>query len=267
MKKLKENVHAIQVGCQLCDGHHLDKECPHNKDAKSVEEASLKNLETQIEQLTKEVHAKTATKLPTSSVGQCKAVYDDGPINNASSNETNEIHGVSFIDVQEDDDLPSEDLGASVNIMPKSMFEHLKLANIKETNMLVEMADMTKKPSKHPLLCFVWWCRWGGCGGFRRVRESGVEGWIDRVTRSIFGFARKSRRKSFPAVVAGGGWWPAATGTEEEQAKNFHWGLRKSTLNHLMCTSFTDVAQVSSSPMVPLRATPTRSALRVDADT
>ncbi|GKC11339.1 hypothetical protein Tco_1008121, partial [Tanacetum coccineum] len=74
MKKLMENVHAIQVGCQLCVGPHLDKECPHNKDAKSVEEA----------------------------------VYDDAPINNTSSNETNEIHGVSFIDVLEDDNLPSE---------------------------------------------------------------------------------------------------------------------------------------------------------------
>ncbi|GKA34842.1 hypothetical protein Tco_0721271 [Tanacetum coccineum] len=36
-------------------------------------------------------------------------------------------------------------LGASVNVMPKSMFEHLKLANLKETGMLVEMADMTRK--------------------------------------------------------------------------------------------------------------------------
>nr|GFB89932.1 hypothetical protein [Tanacetum cinerariifolium] len=127
----------------------------------------------------------------------------------------------------------------------------------------------------------------------------------------------------------------AAAGTAEEQAKNFQWGLRKSTLNHLMCIPFTDVAQVanaarnyeilherddddaerpdkrqksgdrhqpttqqsshrnhghnndrygsdretgvnsptdlsilvSSSPGVPLRATPTRSTLRADADT
>nr|GFD18306.1 hypothetical protein [Tanacetum cinerariifolium] len=99
----------------------------------------------------------------------------------------------------------------------------------------------------------------------------------------------------------------------EEQAKNFQWGLRRSTLNHLMCIPFKDVAQVAndarnyeilherddddavrpdkrqksgipvmgvtretgvssptdlpilvlSSPGVPLRATPTRSALRV----
>nr|GFB07301.1 hypothetical protein [Tanacetum cinerariifolium] len=38
----------------------------------------------------------------------------------------------------------------------------------------------------------------------------------------------------------------AAAGTAEEQAKNFQWGLRKSTLNHLMCIPFTDVAQVSN---------------------
>ncbi|GJX45419.1 hypothetical protein Tco_0262095 [Tanacetum coccineum] len=38
IKKLKENVHAIQVGCQLCGGAHLDKECPLNKEVKSIEE-------------------------------------------------------------------------------------------------------------------------------------------------------------------------------------------------------------------------------------
>ncbi|GKC45862.1 hypothetical protein Tco_1063584 [Tanacetum coccineum] len=38
IQKLKENVHAIQVGFQLCNGPHLDKECPLNEDAKSVEE-------------------------------------------------------------------------------------------------------------------------------------------------------------------------------------------------------------------------------------
>ncbi|GKA13083.1 putative ribonuclease H-like domain-containing protein [Tanacetum coccineum] len=37
------------------------------------------------------------------------------------------------------------DLGACVNVMPKSLFEHLELADLKETNMVVEMADITKK--------------------------------------------------------------------------------------------------------------------------
>nr|GFC39031.1 zinc finger, CCHC-type, retrotransposon Gag domain protein [Tanacetum cinerariifolium] len=40
------------------------------------------------------------------------------------------------------------------------------------------------------------------------------------------------------------GFLGAAADTKEEQAKNFQWGLRKSTLNHLMCMPFTDVAQV-----------------------
>nr|GEW00467.1 zinc finger, CCHC-type, retrotransposon Gag domain protein [Tanacetum cinerariifolium] len=42
------------------------------------------------------------------------------------------------------------------------------------------------------------------------------------------------------------GFLGAAAGTEEEQAKNFQWGLRRSTLNHLMCMSYLDVAQVAN---------------------
>ncbi|GKE50168.1 hypothetical protein Tco_1481426 [Tanacetum coccineum] len=39
MKKLKENVHAIQVGCQNCGGAHLDKDYPLKEEVKSIEEA------------------------------------------------------------------------------------------------------------------------------------------------------------------------------------------------------------------------------------
>nr|GFB37228.1 hypothetical protein [Tanacetum cinerariifolium] len=42
------------------------------------------------------------------------------------------------------------------------------------------------------------------------------------------------------------GFLGAAAGTAEEQANNFQWGLRRSTLNHLMCILFTDVAQVAN---------------------
>ncbi|GKF98236.1 hypothetical protein Tco_0297019, partial [Tanacetum coccineum] len=38
MKKLKENVHVIQVGCETFRGSHLDKECPLRKDVKSINE-------------------------------------------------------------------------------------------------------------------------------------------------------------------------------------------------------------------------------------
>ncbi|GJR65979.1 hypothetical protein Tco_0012044 [Tanacetum coccineum] len=39
MKKLKENVHAIQVRCQNCRGAYLDKDFPLNEEVKSIEEA------------------------------------------------------------------------------------------------------------------------------------------------------------------------------------------------------------------------------------
>ncbi|GJR57468.1 cysteine-rich receptor-like protein kinase [Tanacetum coccineum] len=39
MKKLKENVHAIQVGCQNCRGAHLHKDCPLKEEVKSIKDA------------------------------------------------------------------------------------------------------------------------------------------------------------------------------------------------------------------------------------
>ncbi|GJT57993.1 hypothetical protein Tco_0993047 [Tanacetum coccineum] len=38
MKKRKENVHTIQVGCQICEGAHLVKDCPFYEEIKSMEE-------------------------------------------------------------------------------------------------------------------------------------------------------------------------------------------------------------------------------------
>ncbi|GJY88466.1 DNA-binding pseudobarrel domain-containing protein [Tanacetum coccineum] len=160
MKKLKENVHAIQGGCQTSGGVHHDKEGPlrppgyyisvDNRPSfgekipnleelmnKHLEEstrrradmedwmkklkesrnmntrnqnASLKNLETRVEQLTKDYQAKVSKKT------------DEG-LN---------LYAMA-------------DLDASVNIMPYAMFKCLKLTSLKETKMLVEITDMSKK--------------------------------------------------------------------------------------------------------------------------
>ncbi|GKA56493.1 phospholipase-like protein [Tanacetum coccineum] len=144
MKKLKENVHAIQVGCQNCGGAHFDKDCLLNEEVKSIEEAkygefersspfsngakyrigppryyiridnrpsfgekrpsleelmnkhmeestaSLKNLDTQIEQLTKEFHAKVTNEINNSSFDLCKAVSVDEktPLDNGQHEKT-----------------------------------------------------------------------------------------------------------------------------------------------------------------------------------
>nr|GEW98063.1 zinc finger, CCHC-type, retrotransposon Gag domain protein [Tanacetum cinerariifolium] len=49
-----------------------------------------------------------------------------------------------------------------------------------------------------------------------------------------------------PRFLRLAGFLGAAAGTEEEQAKHFQWGLRRSTQNHLMCMSYTDAAQVAN---------------------
>ncbi|GJT27309.1 hypothetical protein Tco_0907584 [Tanacetum coccineum] len=39
MKKLKENIHAIQDGYEICGGMHIDKDCPLREEVKGVDEA------------------------------------------------------------------------------------------------------------------------------------------------------------------------------------------------------------------------------------
>ncbi|GKA62843.1 hypothetical protein Tco_0762362 [Tanacetum coccineum] len=185
MKKLKENVHAIQVRCQICKGPHLDKECPLNEEVKQVEEVKYGEfgrpalfsesngakfcVETQIEQLTKELKSRTTNGAPSSSTGQYKVVNADHEAPHISSSKLNNLQKVS--DAQRDQNkeerttkvlqcqllsrelnpgnftLPCTigkfnfygmaDLGASVNVMPKNTFEYLRLANLRNTNMLV----------------------------------------------------------------------------------------------------------------------------------
>ncbi|GJU10105.1 hypothetical protein Tco_1132501 [Tanacetum coccineum] len=61
--------------------------------------ASLKNLEAQIEQLTKELHSRTINEAPSSSTRQCKVVNADHETPNIpiSSSKLNNLHGVSFL--------------------------------------------------------------------------------------------------------------------------------------------------------------------------
>nr|GEX44747.1 hypothetical protein [Tanacetum cinerariifolium] len=229
MKKLKENVHAIQVGCQLYGGAHLDRECPLNEEVKSVEEvkygkfgcsspfsngakyhvgsldtthaltiahhlekkanlggaykqapkestrrrvemeewvkklqenikintqnqsASLKNPETQIEQLTKEFHAKTASEVPIHRLANARQFM---PMMSHQLSIYLLIKLIKYLSLLIMKHMwlrkkmmfqQKSYLGASVNVIPKSMFEQLKVANLKKTDMLVKMADMTKR--------------------------------------------------------------------------------------------------------------------------
>ncbi|GKC92463.1 phospholipase-like protein [Tanacetum coccineum] len=124
--------------------------------------------------LTKKCRAEVTKEVSKSSVDECRVIFAN---KGEQVDGTNELHGVSFVandDILEED-IPSEvlpcqlppkelnlgsftlhctigslnlyamaNLGASINIMPKSMFEHLKLANLKKSDMLIKMADMTR---------------------------------------------------------------------------------------------------------------------------
>ncbi|GJU50738.1 phospholipase-like protein [Tanacetum coccineum] len=124
----------------------------------------------------KENEEDTLIAILKSLVGECKVVYTNkGAQIETSSHGTDKVQGVSFVADDKEGDIsgalpcqlpPKElnlgsftlpctigslnlyaiaDLGASVNVMPKSIFEHLKLANLKEIDMVVQMANITKK--------------------------------------------------------------------------------------------------------------------------
>ncbi|GJZ53907.1 zinc knuckle CX2CX4HX4C containing protein, partial [Tanacetum coccineum] len=206
MKKLKESVHAIQVGCQICEGPHLDKDCPLSEEVKKFEEVRYgefgrttpfngnnrgkfrvgpsgyytktdnyppygERRQCLEELLTKhqEESARRSTEMDGSSSAQIKIVTSDH-----ETSGLNKLHGVSFISGPESDipkvlqhQLPPKELnlgsftlpytigkfnfyamanlGASINVMPRSIFEHLHPTNLKKTNVLCEMANMSKK--------------------------------------------------------------------------------------------------------------------------
>ncbi|GJT64915.1 hypothetical protein Tco_1016395 [Tanacetum coccineum] len=130
MKKLKESVHAIQVGCQICEGPHLNKDCPLNEEVKQVEETdnrppygkrrqSLEELlakhqeesarrstEIEIEQLTEELRSGKEK----SKKAKVVIVEHEGP---NSPNKIKNLHGISFLsDSQEEntnDQLPTKE--------------------------------------------------------------------------------------------------------------------------------------------------------------
>ncbi|GKC52495.1 reverse transcriptase domain-containing protein [Tanacetum coccineum] len=149
---------------------------------KPLMNGSKQKSKKQIDVLTKKCQEEGTKEVSRSSVSECRAIYanNDSPTYNTLSDETNELHEASSTanlkDAQDEEDVSSKilpcqlptkelnlgsftlpctigslnfyamaDLGASVFIIPKSMFKFLKLIHLKKTNMLVEMADMTKK--------------------------------------------------------------------------------------------------------------------------
>ncbi|GKD35568.1 hypothetical protein Tco_1251077 [Tanacetum coccineum] len=157
-----------------------DNRPPYGEKRPSLEELMNKHQEESARK-SAEMKEWTTNVTPSSSIGQCKVVNDDHETQHRpiSSRKLNNLHRASdFLETPNKEGLttkviqcqlpPKElnlgnftlpctisnfnfygmaDLGASVNVMPRNIFEYLRLANLRNTNMLVEMADMKRR---HP---------------------------------------------------------------------------------------------------------------------
>ncbi|GJS82523.1 RNA-directed DNA polymerase, eukaryota, reverse transcriptase zinc-binding domain protein [Tanacetum coccineum] len=153
------------------NSHHEDEEVSSNEDVDEWLNAEMSKRMTRQDKKEDEDALIDILKIV---VEECKSIYKKAQIK-APSNRTSKIQGISFVTEEEEEEssetlpcqLPPKEinlgsftlpctignlklyamanLGAGVNVMPKSLFEHLKLADLKETSMEVEMADMTKK--------------------------------------------------------------------------------------------------------------------------
>ncbi|GJV11001.1 hypothetical protein Tco_1352542 [Tanacetum coccineum] len=104
MKKLKESVHAIQVGCQICEGPHLDKDCPLNEEVKQVKETDNRPTHGKKRQNSEELlakHQEESARRSTKMEGWIKKLQEITVDQETSG--LNKLHRVSFISGPESD--------------------------------------------------------------------------------------------------------------------------------------------------------------------
>nr|GEU79143.1 hypothetical protein [Tanacetum cinerariifolium] len=126
---------GMTVGCQLCGGAHLDKEYPLNEEVKSFEVVMYGEFGRSSPFSNGAKYRFKALK------AQALGIFSDRGSAHAQGSQNHGALGFRALSLG----VPRKDLGVSVNVIPKSIFKHLKLANLKKTDMLVEMADMTKR--------------------------------------------------------------------------------------------------------------------------
>ncbi|GKC06797.1 putative reverse transcriptase domain-containing protein, partial [Tanacetum coccineum] len=117
---------------------HLNKECPLNEEVKQLEEVKYGKFR-RFAPFNGSNRAKFCVaqnnEERTTKVLQCKLPPKEQNLRNFTLPCT--IGDFNF--------YAMADLGASLNVMPRGIFEFLKLTNLRKTNMVIEMADMTKR--------------------------------------------------------------------------------------------------------------------------
>ncbi|GJV36176.1 putative reverse transcriptase domain-containing protein [Tanacetum coccineum] len=129
VKKLKENVHVVQVGCEIYEGIHKTKECPLNDEEIRVEEEQREEEQESTVRLNARCSAVLQNQLPAKEKDLGSFIL---PCLIGSLNASDAL----------------DDLGASIRVMPFFMFKRLGLVNLKPVNMLIEMEDKSMQASK-----------------------------------------------------------------------------------------------------------------------
>nr|GEV08159.1 reverse transcriptase domain-containing protein [Tanacetum cinerariifolium] len=155
MKKLKENVYVVQVGCQLCGGPRLDKECTLNEEVKVWKKLSMGSSVDPF---------LTTTILMKYSVGKCMEEIEYFSANSGFSdnekheNETIEISiGVTKLDIianiKQSPQVEKHNVSYFVEPyeppipFPRRLEQHTEEALVRET-----MESLKKIRINHPLL-------------------------------------------------------------------------------------------------------------------
>nr|GEV71608.1 hypothetical protein [Tanacetum cinerariifolium] len=135
----KVNIFYNGLGSQTCGGPHLDKECPLNEEVKSIEEVKYGEFR-------RSSPFNNRAKYHVGPPGYYTRVDNRPPFREKRPNLEELLNKHLEESTQRRAEMEEwADLGASLKVMPKSMFEHLKLANLMKTNMLVEIDDMAKR--------------------------------------------------------------------------------------------------------------------------
>nr|GEW81850.1 hypothetical protein [Tanacetum cinerariifolium] len=110
--------------------HYETKEVSSDED---VDEWLNKELSKRMIREYKEEEEDALIDILKTMIEECKSV------NKKARTPSSKIQGVSFVAEEEDGDR------AGTNMMPKLLFKHLKLANLKKTSMAIEMGNMKNK--------------------------------------------------------------------------------------------------------------------------
>ncbi|GKE62170.1 hypothetical protein Tco_1512537 [Tanacetum coccineum] len=173
-KKVNEKVYVARVGCEQCKGPHYTKYCPLKEDGKTLEEAYYSQFGKRIKSLPSSTEANPRDHVKSISTTD---EADTNPIRCIGSPQYAGSYGLQFSEAYSygasyiDNSIPRKekdpgsfnlpcyinnvcfdnalaDLGASVSVMPLSIYLNLGLGEIAHTKLTVELVDRTVKYPK-----------------------------------------------------------------------------------------------------------------------